>query len=586
MTLCAGKPSQMQELQKSNHATRWMAALCLILVCLSGCVSRLPGARSSLSPRTAQVEREDSSTVRSQNGNLRGDWTVPLPTENVVGGHSAFSTSFVASGTPGKSADIPAGPAARLLTPKFDGRTSNPLPKPAALNTNRTLGNSAARQPGTGRQAEVSMSPPGPTGAKTVQSAADQIRSIINQKSANEMSHGKLLSDRDAKWKVLSKSEPPVLSDREVTTTESPPAAGNEIVTPPLTVRAATFGGQTPPVSETGMIRDSVNQQERTEEAADPGIATDPSVFDRLRGLYDPSVDSGPRQSWKEQFQKLQPSWSPFRERGQPAALLPPESLEEVEVSDVTADATAASSETSLLLRQLIAETVDELEHWPGLANGTPENVDRFRRRHQDLRLLQLVADQPGEAIAAIDTMPSAEQDFWQELMLGLAQYRSVSQETDRELALTNAAGQLTSAVRRLSPLAALRCRRLDICSRIFSYGRIETFPSNDFEAGQPILLYAELENFTTEATPSGSRRTRFDAQVQILHEDDSADPIETINLADITDEASSERSDYYQSFELTVPSHLARGTYRIRVRLRDRISGKATTEVVSFQVR
>jgi hypothetical protein len=573
----------MQELQKPIDATRWMAALCLFTVAMSGCVSRLPGARSSLSPRTVQAERENTSTVRSQSGNLPGDWIVPLPTNNVVGGHSAFSTSAVASETRTDSADISRGPAVRLLTPKFDVRTANTVP--GSPSSNRVLGNSAAWPPSTEVRTEVSIPSPGPTGANTVQSAADQIRSIINQKSSNELSQGKLLSDRDAKWQVLSRSEPTVVPDREVTTVESPPTVANEIVTPPIIVRSATFGGQTPPISETGIIRDSVNQQENTEDAVDPRMATDPSVFDRLRGLYDPSVDSGPRQTWKEQFQKLQPSWSPFRERGEPTALLPPESLEQ-EVPEVTADATETPAETSLLLRQLIAETVDELNHWPGVANGTPENVDQFRRRHQDLRLLQLVADQPGEAIAAIDTMPPAEQDFWQELMLGLAQYRSVSQETDRELALTNAAGQLTSAVRRLSPLAALRCRRLDICSRIFSYGRIETFPSNDFEAGQPILLYAELENFTTEPTPSGTRRTRFDAQLQILHEDDSADPIETINLADITDEASSERSDYYQSFELTVPSHLARGTYRIRIRLRDQISGKATTEVVSFQVR
>jgi hypothetical protein len=564
-----------------------MTALCLIAVSISGCAHRLPGARSSLSPRTAQTEHKDTSTIRSQSGNLPGDWTVPLTTNNVVGGHSAFSTSAVATGTATNSSDIPGGPAARLLTPTFGGRTpgSGSVADAGSPNPHGVLGNSGAWQPSTGRTSQVSVPSPSPTGANTVQSAADQIRSIINQKSSNEMSQGKLLSDRDANWQVLSRAEPTVAPDREVRTVDPPLTDGNEIVTPPLTLRSATFGGKTPTIFETGIPRDSVNQQENTENSADPGFATDPTVFDRLRGLYDPSVDSGPRQSWKEQFQKLQPSWSPFRERGEPTALLPTESRE-AESLEVTADAAETAAETSLLLRQLIAETVDELHNWPGLANGTPENINQFQRRHQDLRLLQLVANQPGEAIAAIDTMPPAEQDFWQELMLGLAQYRSVSQETDQELALTNAAGQLTSAVRRLAPLAALRCRRLDICSRIFSYGRVETFPSNDFEAGQPILLYAELENFTTEATPSGTRRTRFDAQVQILHEDDSADPIETINLANITDEASSERSDYYQSFELTLPSHLARGTYRIRVRLRDQISGKATTEVVSFQVR
>ncbi|MEO2014222.1 MAG: hypothetical protein ABGZ53_07590 [Fuerstiella sp.] len=400
------------------------------------------------------------------------------------------------------------------------------------------------------------------------------------------MSQGNLLADRDAEWRVLSESQQPDAAENELQTDAGLPRAVRESNGVPLPVRTVTLLGPTTPITETGDIGESIPIQQNKEATnIAPAPATEPSVFDRLRELYDPSAESGPRQIFKRQFQRLQPSWSPFREREEQAVALPSEPLPS-ETAEVLIDGAEVPAEVSPLLLQLIAETIDELNNWPGLRNGAPRNVDQFRRRHQDLRLLQLVANQPGEAIAAIETMPSAEQDFWQELMLGLAQYRSVSEEDDREVALTNAAGQLTSAVRRLAPVAALRCRRLDICSRIFSYGRIETFPSNDFEPGQPILLYAELENFTTEPTPSGTRRTSFDAQLQILHEDESADPIETINLANITDESSSERSDYYQSFELTVPSHLARGTYRIRIRLRDRISGKVTQEGVFFQVR
>ncbi|MDG2126548.1 MAG: hypothetical protein P8K08_00995 [Fuerstiella sp.] len=569
----------MLESQEPNDTTRRTAALCLIMVFMSGCVSRLPGARSSLSTRTAKTDHEGASTVRSQNGRQTGDWTVPLLTPNAPGGHFGLSTSTGTSNPPGPSVDN--APAARLLTPNFGGQNEHQIPPPDPLRNSVGITQNEPHQ--------LDAASTETAGAHIIESAAAQLRSIINRQSQNEMSEGTVLSDRTATWQVLSRSDQAALRDTKTATVAATAGPADEIVTPPITAHAATFGGQTPPMTATEIVPESATESatetETGQDSVPPGSVTDPSVFDRLRGLYDSSGESGPRQSWKEQFRKLQPSWSPFRERGEPTLLLPPESLQD-QAPKVTAHAENPSTHVSPLLLQLITETTAELQNWPGVEQGTPENLHQFRRRHQDLRLLQLVANEPGEAVAAIDTMTPAEQDFWQELMLGLAQYRSVTDQADQELALTNAAGQLTSAVRRLSPLAALRCRRLDICSRIFSFGRIETFPSNDFEAGQPILLYAELENFTTETTPAGNRRTRFDAQLQILHDDDSADPIETINLANITDEASSERSDYYQSFELTVPSHLARGTYRIRVRLRDRISGKAATETVSFQVR
>ncbi|MEO2029674.1 MAG: hypothetical protein ABGZ23_27700 [Fuerstiella sp.] len=572
----------MLEVQNPKYTASGMALLCLVTVTASGCISSLPGARSSLTPRTAAVDRDDVSTVRSQSDKLSGNWTVPVLSRNIGGGHSGIPSSAVALDTRAASADTARVPTARLLTPQFNARKANqdPTVRPAG-----SAGVVAKIVPM--RQKVVAKSPaPRPAlnlvGGHSSKSSANQIRAIINQRSDNEMSRGDLLTERDAKWQVLPQSEQLATAENELRTGESGPDAVSELGSPAVVVRTATFHGLTPTIAETGDINNPGDQVNSETTDTETDAATEPSVFDRLRGLYDTSAESGPREIFKRQFQRLQPSWSPFRERDEQPVQLPPEE----QAVDVTVDAAETPSAASPLLLQLIAETTAELNNWPGLENGTPQNVDQFRRRHQDLRLLQLVANQPGEAIAAIETMPPAEQDFWQELMLGLAQYRSVPEEADREVALTNAAGQLTFAVRRLAPVAALRCRRLDICSRIFSYGRIETFPSNDFEPGQPILLYAELENFTTEPTSTGSRRTSFDAQLQILHEDESADPIETINLSNITDESSSERSDYYQSFELTVPSHLARGTYRIRIRLRDRISGKATQEVVSFQVR
>lgn len=198
---------------------------------------------------------------------------------------------------------------------------------------------------------------------------------------------------------------------------------------------------------------------------------------------------------------------------------------------------------------------------------------------------MYLIANQPGSAIQAVDELPPAEQDFWQELMLALAEYRN-QDGNSQEVRFTNTTGQLRSAARQLSPLTSLQVRRFEICSRIHSFGRIDTFPSNVFDpVGQPILLYAEVENFSSELTVDGTYRTRFEAQLKLFAKGDSKAK-ETIELPNIMDEASSERSDYFQSFELNLPSHLQSGEYAIRLRLRDRISGKIAESTVEFQIR
>ena len=169
--------------------------------------------------------------------------------------------------------------------------------------------------------------------------------------------------------------------------------------------------------------------------------------------------------------------------------------------------------------------------------------------------------------------------------MLAVAQYRDQSLTVSEQERITGTVGQLLSAVQHLRPLTALSIQRFEICSQINSFGRIETFPSNDFDPGQPILLYVELDNFGTDRTESGTYRTSMDAELTIF-EDDNSEAIETIELPEISDEATSERRDYFQSFELNLPSHLATGRYSIRLRLRDRVTARLAEDTIDFQVR
>ena len=526
----------METSSKPRLATSLLLAI--LLICVSGCGRRMLKNYSSLAPKMAGLSRMDS-TIRSQD---------VKPVNQIPG-----TTTW----------DGHAGPKVRLLTPQFGnvGEIDAPSVAPSVITT--------APSPDVDDSVRL-PEPPESGGGHSLGITAEQIRNLMNKRLNKSVREVELLSEKDAQWQVLSSNVN--LSE------EQPPS-------PAPSVPANPFSNL-PNSSDPSNIAQFAAQEPT---AADPisdstAIPEERSVLDRLKGLYDDQEQTA-RQLWKRNLQRIQSPWSVFRDRDKAASEAPvaasPESPEPELPVQATPTAPGIDHSPTLLLIESIKQ---ELANWPRQPNGRVTNPEKYRRRQQDMKLLHLIADQPGAAIASIDGMQGAEQEFWQELMLSLAHYRSSEDMTD-EQRITVTAGQLRSAVKSLAPLATLGFRRLEICSRINSFGRIQPFHSNDFETGQPLLLYAELENFGTELTSQGKFRTSFDAQLQFLHHD-SDEPIETIELTEITDEATSERTDYFQSFELNVPSHLAAGQYRIRLRLRDRVRRKTAEGFVEFQVR
>ncbi|MCA9085670.1 MAG: hypothetical protein KDA81_16530 [Planctomycetaceae bacterium] len=499
-----------------------------------------------------------------------------------MAGHSRFDPESVAgrrttsAPTVGSSTSAP---TARLMLPSFEKEASAPgsvISASATASENATAGNAASATSAGSNSATASG-----VGGYSLGFDASQVRAYLNRQSLNEMSQGNVLADQTPVWKVIDGSA--------AETPETPASTGIPVQTATAPVENSDA------FSTIGFHgREKASPEGAASETSEtPPRAEESSVFDRLKGLYPSQLESNSRRFLRRPFDRLSP-WNVFRDREETAA---PETPQPEAPADVTAavpaDGTAPNVvvpvpglPTDLLLNELIELRVRELKTWPRTSAGALLHPLRYQQRQKDLRLLYLIADQPGEAISVVESLPSGEQDFWQQLMLGLAQYRSTDEELSREQQLTNVSGQIRSATMSLTPYCSLRLRRVDLCSRILSFGRIEPFPSNDFDPGQPVLLYAEVDNFASEITPNGNHRTSFDAQIQILHEDGPADVIETINLAEIDDEASSERLDYFLSFELTIPSHLGTGTYRIRLRVRDRISGRTTEEFVTFQVR
>ncbi|MEY3176197.1 MAG: hypothetical protein RLZZ436_4111 [Planctomycetota bacterium] len=341
------------------------------------------------------------------------------------------------------------------------------------------------------------------------------------------------------------------------------------------------------PAAESAARSETVNRSTGTGRS-ESLPAGEPGMLDRFRALYAPrgealsKAESAPRvDDASERLRRQMLRWSdPFgllkeregtAEDGGIAELESEGSAERLVEGSEAAGATGALSANALAPVDAVIQSLEaELRDWPGAASGRPERLEEWRRRQTDLRLLYSVSGRSADAARVIDGLPREEQEFWQSLMLAMNQYRSQGAGPERTEQLTEALNQVRSAARHLQPLSRLEIYRLQFCTRIDGFGNAAAFPTADFEPGQRLLLYAGVRNFRSELTTEGRYRSEFAAVVEFLREEDG-EVLERIRLPQIPDECDEERTDYFQSFELTAP--VLEGNYIVRLYLRDQLT-------------
>ncbi len=332
-----------------------------------------------------------------------------------------------------------------------------------------------------------------------------------------------------------------------------------------------------------------------TEADLDTATAKEPTVLDRLRGLYVPRRE----ESISERNRKSTRRWTdPFgllRDR-EPETVdaivgattpLPASAESPISVPESTnPDPLEIAQGREALLEPLIAQVELELAEWPTLPHNKPQHEVEWRRRQTDLRMLYMIAGRSAESIRVIESLPEKEQEFWQSMMLALESYRGSHDSTARTEQLTETLEYVRTASRQLQPLSTMKIRRLNFCNRIDGFGSFSVFPTSEFNAGQPLLLYAEIENYRSELTSDSQYQSEFAAMIEFFRAGET-EPIasRTIRLPEIEDLCSVERTDYFQSYELTVPS-LSPGKYTLRLQVRDQLSLQTATTELPFDIR
>ena len=326
-------------------------------------------------------------------------------------------------------------------------------------------------------------------------------------------------------------------------------------------------------------------------ELEQPVAPTEPTMLDRLRGLYNPRIDEN-TDKLRKQIRRWPDPFGLLKDREEPAMpgpendLLPEGTESGAQTADLnviqqppTTEATPENSHIQLAIQELEAE----LAAWPQKISGEADRAAEWRQKQTDLRLLYMIAGKSAESVRIIESLPEEEQEFWQSLMMSMNSYRDNSDDVDRTEQLTESLRHLRTASKKLQPLSRLTIQRAMLCDRIDGFGNVVAFPTSNFEPGQRVLVYTELQNFQSELTDDGKYRSEFAARIEFMREGDD-EILEKIQVLQIEDLCDVERTDYFQSFELTLPA--LEGKYHMRILLRDYFSQQVAESSLQFSVR
>ncbi|MFQ5733687.1 MAG: hypothetical protein ACE5KM_17255, partial [Planctomycetaceae bacterium] len=184
---------------------------------------------------------------------------------------------------------------------------------------------------------------------------------------------------------------------------------------------------------------------------------------------------------------------------------------------------TRLSSDWNDALKKLIALTEARAAEKAPLDKNDGSNT----RNQVYLRLLHLMSDNPARAVTVIRDADSTEQQFWRELVWGVFEYLHQKPEFTRSNRAARTIAGLRRAVVHLRTDADLEVRNLEFCRKIHSYGSYDVVGRNEqtgrvqFRAGEQVLLYAEIENYTTERTSEGHHKTRLRSTIELYYAPD-----------------------------------------------------------------
>jgi hypothetical protein len=166
----------------------------------------------------------------------------------------------------------------------------------------------------------------------------------------------------------------------------------------------------------------------------------------------------------------------------------------------------------------------------------------------------------------------------WNSVLAALS--TATSAETADEAA---AAHHLAAAVETLESFAPLQVRALRLCRKVQGFGQYEPLDPVAARAGQPLLIYCELEGLKYQEADDGFR-SRLESRVEVVPGSGGAAAWSQV-LGTAEDHCLRRRRDYFVNYRLALPAGIAPGPYVLRLTQTDLLSGRSVSATVDLAV-
>ncbi len=212
-------------------------------------------------------------------------------------------------------------------------------------------------------------------------------------------------------------------------------------------------------------------------------------------------------------------------------------------------------------------------------AEGREDAADK----HARLRMLALAAGRRDDALRPIPGAPPGVQDFWRRELYGLGVWFDAERVSDASRRAGEAREQLAAALVPLGSLAPLVLRNLTFITRVQSYGDYKPFAKCEFLPDEEVLLYVEIENFTSEETPKGFQ-TALEGSYRIF--DSRNQQVAERHLGTTEETCRNPRRDFFLVYHLRIPKRIYAGKHTLQLTVVDLKSKKVGQSSVEFSVK
>ena len=227
--------------------------------------------------------------------------------------------------------------------------------------------------------------------------------------------------------------------------------------------------------------------------------------------------------------------------------------------------------------RASLDQTIELLEQ------GTSKSADHDPATQTRLRLMYLAADRRSDAGREIPGVSEDAKAYWSEQLYSLGVLLDDETTPNARQRATRAAHHARAAAYRLGQMANLIVRNMALTTAVHSFGVYDELNEYRVAPGQEVILYAELENFTSEETAKGYH-TSLKASYEIL--DRRGKKIASETLGDSEEHCRNLRRDFFVAYSVIIPRDLFNGDeYTLRLNIEDAKSQRVGESIVKFRV-